>query len=113
MLGKEGNPGKLCSFAKGQEIGGMEGLKAGGLRCSTGYLIFHACCYTQCGRYVRRGWVVGKWGVWLDLARSARHCIYPIGEQPTLLMHIANQHKWDVAENKIRVQMHREIRVQD
>ena len=46
MLGKEGNPGKLCSFAKGQEIRGMEGLKAGGLRCSTGYLIFHACCYT-------------------------------------------------------------------
>ena len=57
-----------------------------------------------CGRYVRRGWVVGKWGVWLDLARSARHCIYPIGEQPTLLMHIANQHKWDIVENKIRVQ---------
>ena len=60
-----------------------------------------------------KGWVVGKWGVWLDLARSARHCIYPIGEQPTLLMHIANQHKWDIAENKVIAQMHREIRVQD
>ena len=28
MLGKEGNPGKLCSFAKGQEIRGMEGVES-------------------------------------------------------------------------------------